>query len=497
MDAHKDLTEGSEYKNLMFLAVPGAVGRFFENIYHIINMVWIGLMGGAFATQAQAGIVIFGTANSIHQMLNNMFGPGSVTIISRFWGARDYQRSAWASEQTITLKFLIGLLGAVAGIFTLKYLLLFAGADTAIDAQTGRSVMQVATVYGRILLWELPIVFVYYTLNTIFRCTSDAPSSMALNIIASLINTILDPIFILGLGPIPKMGIAGVAYATLISHTTADVIGMWLLLNGKKLSFKRYTLLVWPYIRNDRYYYRIRLPYFKVAIETGGLKISWKGLLRIDFGLFWNFMRIGVVPTITQFVASSFSFVYMNVVSSFGKEFVAAFGIQGRLAGLVNMPLLGFQQAAGALVGQNLGAKKPQRAEKTAWISAYIGMGLGALLVLVALLFPKQIFSIFSSDPKVLEVGATIFALSMFGNMLNAGQWMLASVFDGSGYTMWPSILSQANSWLLNILPAVILVKFMHFDYRWLLYIGIFASASQLAISITLVRKRRWIAARV
>lgn len=497
MDAHKDLTVGSEYKNLMFLAVPGAIGRFFENIHHIINMIWIGLMGGAFATQAQAGIVIFGTANSIHQMLNNMFGPGSVTIISRFWGAKDYERSAWASEQTITLKFLIGLLGSVAGIFTLKYLLAFAGADSTVDPATSQSVMSVAIVYGRILLWELPIVFVYYTLNTIFRCTSDAPSSMTLNIISSVINTILDPIFILGWGLIPKMGIAGVAYATLLSHIIADVLGLWLLLNGKKLSFKRYTLLVWPRIKNERIYYRLRLPYFKMVLEGGGLKISWRGLFRIDLGIFWNFMRIGVVPTITQFIASSLSFVYMNVVSSFGREFVAAFGIQGRLAGLVNMPLLGMQQAAGALVGQNLGARKPERAEKTAWIAAYIGMGLGAVLVIIALLFPKQIFSIFSSDPKVLEVGATIFALSMIGNMLNAGQWMLASVFDGSGYTMWPSILGQANSWILNILPAVVMVKFMGFDYRWLLYIGIFASISQLFINITLVHKRRWIVARV
>ncbi len=492
-----DLTQGNIFKNLIKLSWPGAVGRLFENLYDVVDMFWVGTLGGVLATQAQAGIVLFGVANSILQMFNSVFGPGSVTIISRYWGARDYPKAIWASEQTILYKFLVGCLGSALGLLFLPYMLAFAGASSVAPPGCQFSVMDMGLAYGRVILVAIPFIFVYYTVNTIFRCTSDPESSMFIIATSAILNIIIDPMFILGFGPIPKLGIAGAAIATFIAYLYADGLAMYLLFTGKKMHMVRYSLLAFPRIEGDTIRYRLRIPYFKLRLDKGGLKISFRGLLKPDKDILVSFVRIGVTPTVSQFFGSSSYYIFMNLVSRYGSAVVTAFGIGGRVSGIVNLPLLGINQAAAALVGQNLGAGKPERAEKTAWYSAIIGTCLGSLMIVGAFFFTKQIFGIFNGDPAVIAVGVMGFTYAMIGNTINAVSWMLSSVFDGSGYTMWPSIMGQVNAWLFNVLPIYLAVVVFDAGYVWVFYIGIFTASIQLLTTFYFVRAGAWKRARV
>jgi len=497
MDPSHDLTEGSIFKNLIKLSWPGALGRLFENLYDEVDMFWIGTLGGVLATQAQAGILFFNVANSFMQMLNSIFGPGSITVISRFWGARDYEKAAWASEQTILYKFLAGLAGTIISLFTLPYLVRFAGARTDLVVGCTYSTFDLALLYGWFIVAALPLIFVYYTINTIFRCCSDAESSMFVIATSSLVNIVIDPFFIHGFGPIPKMGIVGAALATVLAYIYVVVIGLYMLCNGLKFKISRFTFLALPYRKGDYYKYLIRIPYWKFHFEKGGIKIVFGRLFKPDLQILINYLRIGFTPTITQFVGSSSQIIFINLISNFGQSVVTAFGIGGKVAGLVNLPLLGLQQATSALVGQNLGAKKPERSEKTGWYSVLIGVCLGFVMVVVGYFFAPQIFWVFNKDPAVIAVGKSVFALSMIGNMINAAQWMLWAVFEGSGYTMWPSILGQVNNWLFNILLVYLAVKVFDQGYVWIFYIGIFSAIMSTAVNTFLVRKGSWKKAKV
>ena len=118
-------------------------------------------------------------------------------------------------------------------------------------------------------------------------------------------------------------------------------------------------------------------------------------------------------------------------------------------------------------------------------------------MVVVGYFFAPQIFWVFNKDPAVIAVGKSVFALSMIGNMINAAQWMLWAVFEGSGYTMWPSIFGQVNNWLFNILLVYLAVKVFDQGYVWIFYIGIFSAIMSTITNTFLVRKGSWKRARV
>jgi Na+-driven multidrug efflux pump len=181
----------------------------------------------------------------------------------------------------------------------------------------------------------------------------------------------------------------------------------------------------------------------------------------------------------------------------FGAAYKAVFGVIGTIAGFVNMPLLGLQQATSALVGQNLGAGKPEGAAKTTLYSVFMGVGICALTVIVGFPFGGWIVGIFQTDPEAIKIGALVFGFAMTGNMLNAGQWMLWTAFEGSGYTMWPSIFGQLNHWLLNITPVFIAIKLMNGGILWLYYIGMFSTGSVFLINWILFKKGAWKKARI
>ena len=504
----RDLTEGNTLKNLWLLAWPGIAGRFFENLYQLVNVKLIGLLGQVAGMLGQSAIVTYGIVGGFFGILNNISGPGSVTVISRNWGAKNYQKAAWAAEQTLIYKFLAGVIASVIGLVFLRQLLFLAGADQVINLPANLSPtageipfckpeMTLAIQYGTVLLISLPFQFCYFTFNTIFRCTSDSQTGMILNISSAIVNIVLDVIFVLGWGAIPKMGIIGVALATVFSQLAAFFVGMFFLLTGNKITLTRFTLLAIPKIKDSIVHYRLRIPYYKLRLEKRGIKINFSGLFKPDLGILKTFLRIGTSYAITNSLGSVSSMIFINLISVFGPAYKAVYGVIATIAGFVNMPLLGLQQAASALVGQHLGARKPHGAAKTTLYAMLMGIGLCAITVLVGFPFGGAIIRQFQSNPEAIKIGAMVFGLAMTSNMVNAGQWMLWTAFEGSGYTFWPSLLGQLNHWLLNILPVIVAIKVYMADIVWIYYIGILSSSSVMLINWLLFKNGSWKSARV
>ncbi len=502
----RDLTEGNTLKNLWVLAWPGIAGRFFENLYQLVNIKLIGLLGSTAGLLGQSAIVSYGIVGGFFGILNNISGPGSVTVISRNWGAKNFQKAAWAAEQTLIYKFLAGVIAAIVGLIFLRLFLSWTGASTVLPkgvvVASGqeafiRPEMTLAIQYGTIQLIAMPFQFCYFTFNTIFRCTSDSETGMILNLASAISNIILDYILVLGWGIIPKMGIVGVALATVISQLTAFFVGMYFLLTGKKLSVERFTLLAFPRRTGNAVRFFLRIPYYKIRMENRGIKITFAGLFKPDLDILKTFLRIGTSYAITNSLGSISSMIFINLISVFGAAYKAVFGVIGTIAGFVNMPLLGLQQATSALVGQNLGAGKPEGAAKTTLYSVFMGVGICALTVIIGFPFGGWIVGVFQTDPEAIKIGTLVFGFAMTGNMLNAGQWMLWTAFEGSGYTMWPSIFGQLNHWLLNIMPVFIAIKLMHGGILWLYYIGMFSTGSVFLINWILFKKGAWKKARI
>lgn len=498
MAVYRDLTKGPILGNLIRLSWPGVAGRIFENLYDIIDLFWIGMLAVPLATQAQGSLIVFGVVFQALSFFNNLLGPGSVAILSRYWGERNFRKSVWVAEQTISYKFLFGLLAAALGLVFLPYLMKFTGASQIPVEGCAYSMYELGIQYGQIILLAVPFLFVFFTYNTIFRCTSEAETSMLLTALSAIINMVLDPLLIMGIGPFPELGFTGAAVATVISQMAAFVLGLYLLLTGKKIEVKRKTLLALPKVHDSFVTYRLRLPYFVIRTAKRGILVRFNGLFKLDVKILWNFMRIGFVPSISQMMHSGAGIIYMNLLGYYNMPaLIPAFGITMRLTGLLNMPLLGLQQAAGALVGQNLGAKKPERSVKTVWLSVFIGLGMGVFMTLLTTIFASPIYGLFNSDPSVIALGSSIIPIIMIGNTLNAGQWMIWAAFDGSGYTLWPTVVGQSINWFGRILPILLVVKVFGLHYTWIFYFGVFASGLWFISNIILMQKSAWKSARI
>ncbi len=486
MNEERDHTKGNILKNLISLAWPGIAGRFFENLHGIVDLIWIGMLGGAMATQAQAALVIFGVVFAFVFIFNNLFGLSSVSIISRYWGEKNYKKAEWAAEQTILFKFVFGVAGAILTLILLETFLSFAGASAELSTESGYSVVGIALVYGRIILIATPFWFTYFTFNTIFRCTSDAETGMFLTIMSVIINVVLDPLMILGIGVFPKMGIAGAAWATVIAQMCSFILGLILLSTGYKFRFVQTRFSIG----------KIILP--KLILLKRGIKISLQGLLKPDISMMLNMMRIGTTPALSNLFNTGSGMIFMNIVSSYNNDaLLSAFGIGMRLIGLVNMPLLGLQQAAGSLVGQNLGANSPYRAEKTVWYSVLIALSLSGSMVAISYLFGGHIYSVFNREAEVIAFGSSLLGLAMLQNTTFSIKFMITSSFEGSGYTLWPMIFDTLATWLVLLPILYFTIVVFKFGYEWIFISGIIANSVQLFVSLMLMRMGRWKTARI
>jgi putative MATE family efflux protein len=309
----------------------------------------------------------------------------------------------------VTAGFVVAAIGFAVSVPLLKLL------QTPADAYAG------TLVYLRWILAGMPFMFGFFVYQGISTGMGDTIGPLKINLIAVILNALLDPVLIFGLGPFPRMGVAGAAIATSFTRAIAGVIGLRMLIRGE-------------------YGFRIHLRD-----------------LRWDMPMIGKMLRIGFPMAIGQTTTSLGFTLLIGVVNTFGSAVTAAFGIGNRIIHMAMVPAFGFAQASATAVGQNLGADRPDRASRAVKISSIM---IGVILLPITTLmffFGAQISGIFIQDPEVLRYGHDLFQVTSYSVFVFGFIMVLMGSFQGSGHTVPVMVLNMSRLWLVRIPAAYLL----------------------------------------
>lgn len=437
------------------MSIPTALGFLGQTIYDVVDMIWIGRVSSA----AVAGITIFVIVFWTVEVLNEIIGISSVSLISQSFGAKDYERTRRVIEQTLTFKALMALLAMIFLLIFLKPLLGFLTQD--------EEVLKHALDYGFIRLFFLPMMFSSYTVNTALRCVGDAKSPMMIMLFVSILNAVLDPIFIFERIPgtsLPglNLGVFGAGLATVISISIAFAIGFYLLYSGKR-----------------------------------GIKISLRGLLKLDWSIDYRLLTIGLPTGFEMLIQKASWYLAMKVIAAFGTVAVATIGIGNRFTSLLGTPLIGLYVGSTAIVGQNLGANRITTARETVKAGVVVGAIFVAVAAGLAFSFPEGIMRIFIDDPAVVSLGIAMVRILAPGVLFLAVFYGIAAAFGGSGY-MKPFITASVISRCCVLLPLLAIFAFLlNWSVETIWVTLVLTDAASALVMFFAYRQRKWESKRV
>ena len=442
--SHQDYTSGSLNHAILMLAVPMVLEMVLESLFAVVDVFWVGRLGA----DAVA------TVGLTESMLSLVFAVGmglslsTTAMVARRIGEKDPEGAAEAAVQAIALGFILSIAIGVPCFLFAPRLLRLMGATPQIVA-TGSG-------YTRICLGGSCAVLLLFLNNAIFRGAGDAAIAMRLLWISNILNLILDPCLIFGWGPFPRMGVTGAALATFSGRSIGVVYQFYRLLKGTE---------------------RIRIL---------GRQI------RIKVVVLWRLVRVSLTG-ILQFAIAHTSWIgLVRIVSAFGAAALAGYTIAIRIVIFVILPSWGLSNAAATLVGQNLGANKPDRAETAVWRTGlYNVLFLGTVGVLF-ILFAENIVGLFTSDPDVLALGASCLRIVSYGNLGYAYFMVMMQAFNGAGDTITPTIVNFFGFWLFEIPLAYALAKPMHMRSNGVFFSIAIAESAMAAASAILFRKGKW-----
>lgn len=397
-----DMTQGALARKLLRLAGPLMTGSLLQTVYNLVDMFWVGRLGAA-AVAAVA--IVFPTQWLLISMGMGVTIAGAA-LVSQWTGAGDTDRANFSAAQTVTLAVVVSTLLALIAYLGRFLLLRLLGA-------TG-PLYQPTLDYVSIIFWSVPFTFIFLAYSSVMRGAGETMRPMYVTIGSIVLNMVLDPLMILGYGPFPAMGVAGAAWATLISRAVAAAVGLWLLLNGREA----------------------------VVIRVRQLIPEWDTVRQL--------LRVGI-PGGLDGAARSFSAVAMiAIVTRFGPVSTAAYGIGVRVMSLVWTISGGMGQAVATGVGQNLGADQPVRSKQVAWIGTGITFVLVGGAGLAAVLFAPGIVSIFVDEEAAIAAGAEFLRISGWGFGFAGALMVIQGAFQGAGRTGYAMILSVLNRWALR-----------------------------------------------
>ena len=440
----QDLTKGNLNQTIIFLAVPMIIEMFMEAIFAIVDIYWVGRLG----VNAQAIVAL--TESMMMLMFAIAIGLSMATtaVVARRIGEKNTEDAAVSGIQSIGLAVIVSIVFAVIGISFPEELLQLMGAEPEIVEQ-GKLFTQIA--FGGNLT-----VFLLFLINAIFRGVGNASIAMKVLTISNGINLVLDPLFIFGLGPFSGFGVEGAAIATLTGRSIGVAIQLYFLIKG-----------------------------------TGVLKIAKRHLV-VSFSAISSILKIAF-GSIGQFLIGTSSWIFLTKINAeFGTEAVAGYSIAQRIIMFTILPAWGLSNAGATLVGQNLGAKNPDRAEKAVWTCAKFNLYYLGIVTLSFLTIPDVLVSIFTESSKAIEVGSQGLRHIGFGFFMYSYSMALGQAFNGAGDSKTPTIVNLISYWVFQIPLAYSMGVIFELGPK-----GIFSAISisiyvHSAVTIFIFRKGKW-----
>ncbi len=428
----KDWTQGSIFKNLVSLSWPMTVTQTLMSLGPTIDMIWVGKLGPI----AVAGVGVSGVCVQLAQGLMMGLTTGMRALISRAIGAKDMQTAHRVAQQAVVVSATYAILLALIGHFFGEKIVSFITSDPEI--------IRVGTIYLRIEFIGGATISFRLMMDAIMQASGDSVNPMWIALVFRLFHITLCPFLIFGWWIFPKLGVSGAAYTGIIAQSLGVILGLRVLIGARSR-----------------------------------LRLSLKGF-RLDFGIIWRIVRIGFPAAITGVQRSLNQFFLQVFMAPFGVAVLAAHVITQRLEMFILMPAMAFGQGAGVLVGQNLGAKKPERAQKTAWLAVWLVEAFVITASLVMFIWTGPVIRLFNNDPAMDATATQFIHIAVLGWALMGFMFVLMNSLQGAGDTMPTLIINVITTWVITMPLAYFLPKYTSWgavSIRWVMTASVVVGA--------------------
>jgi putative MATE family efflux protein len=442
--SHQDFTTGSLNRAILLLAIPMVLEMVLESLFAVVDVFWVGHLG----SDAVATVGLTESLLSLVFAVDLGLALSTTAMVARRIGEKNPAGAAVAGVQAIIIGLVVSvILGAPCLIYAPNLLRLMGASPQIVAVGSG---------YARIALGGSGVVTLLFLNNAIFRGAGDAAIAMRLLWVSNIINLILDPCLIFGWGPFPKLGVTGAALATFTGRSIGVFYQFYRLLRG-----------------TDR-----------IRILRQQIRVQLDVLLRL--------LRVSVTGVLQFAIAHTSWIGLVRIVSIFGSAALAGYTIAIRIVIFVILPSWGLSNAAATLVGQNLGAKQPERAEKSVWRTGFYNMlflgGIGVIFTI----FAESVVRLFTQDPLVVPLAASCLRILSYGNIGYAYGMVMLQAFNGAGDTFTPTMVNLFGFWFFEIPLAYSLAIPMGMRSNGVFISIVVAEAAIAVAGVLLFRQGRW-----
>ena len=440
----QDFTEGRLSRAIILLAIPAVLEMIMESVFVIVDIYFVSRLG----SNAVATVGLTESMITIVYAISLGLATATTSMVSRRIGEKNPDKASETAFQAVLTGIIVSLIIAIPGSLYASKLLEVMGASPEI-------VMRYSG-YTRIMLGGNVVIMMLFIINAIFRSDGDAVVAMRVLWVGNIINIILDPCLIFGIGPFPELGVAGAAVATTTGRGIAVLYQFYLLFFGRK---------------------RIRLSLRHV---------------RVNFRIIARLIKISLGSIGQNLIGTSSWIALVRIISEFGSEIVAGYTIAIRIVSFTLLPSWGISNAASTLVGQNLGAKKPERAERAVMITGWVNMILLGIVGAILVIFPGHFIGFFIHEQEVLIPGIECLRIVSIGYIAYGFGMVLVNSFNGAGDTATPLKINFFAFWMIEIPLAWILAIKTGMNEQGVFWAIVIAETIMTVTAFIVFRRGRW-----
>jgi putative MATE family efflux protein len=440
---HGAYTEGPIGRAILLLAIPMVLELVLESVFAVVDVFFVSRLGA----DSVATVGLSESMLTIVYAVAIGLSMGATAVVARRIGERDPDGAAIAAVQAIAIGILFAIPFGFVGFWFSRPLLGLMGATPDVLVHSS---------YTAVVLGCNGIVLLLFLINAVFRGAGDAAIAMRVLWIANAINIVLDPCFIFGLGPFPRLGVTGAAVATTTGRGLGVLVQLYFMSRG-----------------------------------DGRIVIRRKHL-RLDPRVMLNMLRLSGSAVFQMLIGTTSYVGVMRIFASFGSVAVAACTIVIRIIMFVLLPSWGLSNAAATLVGQNLGADRPDRAETSVWRACGYNILFLTATGLLFVVFADAVVALFTSDPEVGPIATRGLRIICAGFPFYAAGYVVTQSFNGAGDTVTPTLINLGCFWLFEIPLAYVVGRLLGFGPPGVFWAMAIAFSVMSVVSALLFRRGRW-----
>ncbi|HDR7712975.1 MATE family efflux transporter [Bacillus cereus] len=399
--------EKATWKSMSMFLVPLLLSNILQSVGQLFGMVVVGRWLGV---NELAAISAFFPLFFLLVSFVIGIGSGSSILIGQAFGARNEERLKAIVGTTLTFTFIIGVILAIVGnVFALNIMRLMGTPDNIID---------MSVHYARILFISMPVLFLYFSYTTFIRGTGDSKTPFYFLIVSTVLNIILLPILIFGWLGIPKLGVYGAAYASVISTIVTFIV---------------------------------MLIYLKKKNHPLQLDETVRKYLRMDWELLKLLLRLGIPASINMILVSLSEIAVIAFVNRFGSDATAAYGVVNQVASYIQMPAVSLGITVSIFAAQSIGAKQFNRLQEVIRAGIVMNYIIGGILIAFIYLFSKEILSLFLTSPNTIEIAHSLVMITLWSYLIFGHAQIIGATMRASGTVLWPTIIGVVSIWLVEV----------------------------------------------